>query len=105
MKKIFLILLISLSTCYRPAMGQELKYSTFYLATWVVNCSQQLSGYFRQQGYPHVIAIRIAAQHCSCVVDQFRINFEIEEVENMSYPDRQLFSEKYAMMCRGINET
>jgi len=104
MKVIILLCLFVLISCQQPAYGndnQSIKYTGFYIFTWIANCAQSLHPMFQQQGYPEVLAIREAAGHCSCVVDGFRKDFTMEETQNLSYQDRQLFSQTYAQQCSG----
>ena len=101
MKILILLCLFFLITC-QPAHGAEEqtpKFNSFYLFEWVANCSQALHPMLMQQGYPERIAIQQSAIHCSCVIDEFRRNFTMLEVQNLSYVDRQSFSETYSRQC------
>ena len=103
MKLAILLCLLFLMTC-QSAYGTEPatpKFNSFYIFNWIANCAQALHPMLMQQGYPESIAIREAAGHCSCVVDGFRKNFTQEETQNLSYSDRQLFSQTYAEQCAG----
>ena len=103
MKLLILLCLLFLMTC-QPAYGTEPvtpKFNSFYLFQWIANCAQALHPMLMQQGYPEGIAIREAAGHCSCVIDGFRKNFTMQETQNLSYQDRQLFSQVYAEQCSG----
>ena len=103
MRLLTLLFLLFLMSC-QPAYGTEPvtpKFNGFYLFQWIANCAQTLHPILMQQGYPEGIAIREAAGHCSCVVDGFRKNFTQEETQNLSYADRQLFSQLYVEQCQG----
>ena len=103
MKLLILLCLLFLMTC-QPAYGTEPvtpKFNSFYLFQLIANCAQALHPMLMQQGYPEGIAIREAAGHCSCVIDGFRKNFTMQETQNLSYQDRQLFSQVYAEQCSG----
>lgn len=101
MRLLIFFFLLFLMTC-QPAYGTEEqtpKFHSFYLFQWIANCAQALHPMLMQQGYPEIIAIRVAAGHCSCVVDGFRRNFTQEETQNLTDADRQLFSANYAQQC------
>ena len=98
------LIIIGLFACSPPAYTQDnktLDYPTLYLAQWVYNCSQALYPMYYNMGAPKDFAIRLAAQNCSCVVDEFRKNFTWLEVQTMSVEDRALFSETFANICGG----
>ena len=103
MRLLILLFLLFQMSC-QPAYGTEPvtpKFSSFYLFQWIANCAQTLHPILMQQGYPEGIAMREAAGHCSCVIDGFRKNFTQEETQNLSYADRQLFSQLYVEQCQG----
>lgn len=102
MKNFILILFLVLTTCLTPAYSQDnktLEYPSLYIAQWVYQCSQALYPMFQSNGAPQQYAIHLAAQSCSCVIDEFRKNFLWLEVQTMSAEDRALFSENYAVGC------
>jgi len=102
--RILILLFCFLPMSCQPAYGNEPapKYNSFFLFQWIAQCAQALHPMLMRQGYPEGIAIREAAGTCSCVVDGFRRNFTMQETQNLSYEDRQLFGETYAQECSGI---
>ena len=97
------LLVLGLLTCSPPAYTQEKKtldYPSLYIAQWVHQCSGALFPMFYNEGTPKPYAVQLAAQSCSCVIDEFRRNFLWLEVQTMSDEDRALFSERYALNCR-----
>ena len=97
------LLIGGLFTCSPPAYTQDekpLEYPSLYIAQWVYQCSEALSPMFYNQGTPKHYAVQLAAQSCSCVIDEFRKNFLWLEVQTMSSEDRALFSETYAYKCK-----
>lgn len=102
MKNIILVCFLVLTTCSTPAYSQDnktLEYPSLYIAQWVYQCSQALYPMYMNNGAPQPYAIHLAAQSCSCVIDEFRKNFLWLEVQTMSQEDRALFSENYAVGC------
>lgn len=102
MKNLILICFLVLTTCFTPAHSQDnktLAYPSLYIAQWVYQCSEALYPMFLNDGAPQPYAIHLAAQSCSCVIDEFRRNFLWLEVQTMSKEDRALFSENYAVGC------
>ena len=102
MKNIILVCFLFLTTCSTPAYSQDnktLEYPSLYIAQWVYQCSQALYPMYLNNGAPQPYAIHLAAQSCSCVIDEFRKNFLWLEVQTMSKADRALFSENYAVGC------
>jgi hypothetical protein len=101
-KNFILVLFFVLTTCSTPAYSQDnktLEYPSLYIAQWVYQCSQALYPMYMNNGAPQPYAINLAAQSCSCVIDEFRKHFLWLEVQTMSKEDRALFTENYAVGC------
>lgn len=100
--KVFIVLFVLLLSCRPvPASDNKTIYKTAFIMQWASDCVQQLKFHFMQQGMPLPYALVQAGMHCSCVIDEFRMNYTQEEVTKMTSADRQLFSEYFARTCVG----
>ena len=106
MKKLILVLVLSLSVCAMPPLAPahegSNEYQTIFLLQWVYQCSEQLKLQYMGDGTPHQFALQMSIQNCSCMIDSYRQNFSQPEVINMSYEDRTAFGEEYAKICLNI---
>ena len=97
--------ILLLSTCTpSPAQTSDISknYSTMWLMQWLHNCSHALAPSYQMRGMTEQFAMQKAVYDCACVIDKFRMNFSQAEADNMTVPDRQLFSERYTQECLGI---
>tara|TARA_R100001129_G_C5291823_1_gene239890 strand:- start:259 stop:588 length:330 start_codon:yes stop_codon:yes gene_type:complete len=104
MKIIFFIFVLILTSCLKPAYSHDnesVKYSSLYLAQWIYQCSEALTPMFYNQGTPKHYAVQLAAQSCSCVIDQFRQDYTQNEVMALTYEERAERSFYYAKVCGG----
>ena len=101
--KLFLLgFLLIVATCRPvPASDNKTIYKTAFIMQWASDCVQQVKFHFMQQGMPLSYALMQAGMHCSCVIDEFRLNYTQQEVISMTPADRQLFSEYFARKCVG----
>ena len=73
-----------------------------WLMQWLHDCSTNLSPTYMMRGYPQNLAMQKSIYDCACVIDKFRTNFSQAEADNMTVPDRQLFSARYTQECLGV---
>jgi hypothetical protein len=100
--KILLVLLLILWGCNpAPASDNKTMYNTSFIMQWAFDCVNELRFHFLQQGMPMPYASIQAGMHCSCVIDQFRLNYTQKEVLKMTPADRLLFSHQFTKQCLG----
>lgn len=106
MKKLTLSVILSLSFCamppIAPAHDRSDDYQTIFLLQWVYQCSEQIKYDYALKGLPPQLALQMAIQNCSCMIDNYRANFTQPEIQNMTFEDRAAFGEEYAKICLNV---
>ena len=102
MKPFLLGFLLIVATC-RPSPASDNKsiYKTAFIMNWAYSCVEQLQHNFIRDGLPLPLARQQAGIHCSCVFDQFRLEYSQDEVMRMSNQVRLLNSHRFTRKCLG----
>lgn len=95
------IFLLSIVLYFMPfsAWSTEDRYPTLFLVQWTFQCSQQLKNGWLFQGYPEHLAMQLAIERCSCVIDGFRKNHTYVEMRTFDYEKTTKFAEEYTKEC------
>ena len=80
-----------------------LEYPTLFLLQWTYNCSQQMKGNYTVRGFPQQMALQLSIEHCSCVIDEFRKDFKMSQIQTMEFSQRAAVAEIYAGNCLGVS--
>ena len=81
-----------------------LEYPTLFLLQWTYNCSQQMKSNYTVRGFPQHMALQLSIEHCSCVIDEFRKDFKMSQIQTMEFSQRAAVAEIYAGNCLGVSK-